>query len=656
MAYSKELKTLAVSREEGPIELWNMQYAPYLQQVIHLEESSTVEAVAWAGKRLFSVGLTGKLIEWNLNELQPRFEMSPTGNALWCLSIHVEQNILAVGSEEGHINILSIENEELSYKTLFNKQKERVLCCEFDKPGERLVTGSPGAVRIWSVAKGHVLHTMTLAQKDYIAYTVRVLSNNTIIAGDSAGNVTVWDANLATQIDTYKVLDAKLFALAVNEREDRLVCSGMEPPLIRVLGKTQIKREASTTERWIKYLQRDVHKHYVKSLVLIGDRIISGGEDGNLCVSRLSKSRAYCTRHAPFLHGRCATLAAESQLLLLRYAQSMHLWRLGSAKSLDELQMLPHIFEEQQLQQTPEKLLELKVPSSQQIVAGALSPDNKWICYATKQETRLYSLQLEPLQLQRLPQQELPEEFAPASFIIFDKKDKLYLLCNKQLRCFELQQAAPQLLYSLDLSPHVASPVTHLELSACGKQLAVATMSSSISIWQLSLKSAKHLLTLPNYHACATALALRADTPCVAVAYADGRLVEYNFKERHFVCESTKHFVPNSRFQCIRSILFDAHNPKIILVHNEVLIYVLESYDPREELEQQQPAKTTRLSKSIEIESKLHNYRLKMRFNREHMLQLCRLDDQQLIAIGVHNRHLLAPLPAPYQRKKFGES
>jgi len=158
-----------------------------------------VESLAWAGNRLFSVDLTGKLIEWDLTKLKPRYEHSPTGNALWSLDVNPAETEIAVGSEEGHINILSIENDEITYKSLFNKQSGRVLCLKFDKTGTKLVSGTEGFVRIWNVLKGTTLHTMTLINNDVIVWSLQVLSDNTIIAGDSAGYVTFWNAESATR-------------------------------------------------------------------------------------------------------------------------------------------------------------------------------------------------------------------------------------------------------------------------------------------------------------------------------------------------------------------------------------------------------------------------------------------------------------------------
>ncbi|KAH8365898.1 hypothetical protein KR093_007000, partial [Drosophila rubida] len=574
LAYCKQLKCLAVSREEGSIELWDMHHAPHLDRVIPLTSDADVEALAWAGERLFSVDLSGKLIEWDLNTLQPRNEQSPTGNALWCLDVNSAQTELAVGSEEGHINIMSIENDEINYKTLFNKQQGRVLCCKFDKPGKRLVTGSQGAVRIWSVAKGTTLHTMTLTNKTIIVHSLLVLSNNTIVAGDSDGYVTMWNGANATQLESNKVMDENVFALAINEAEDRMVCSGRLPPHITVLNKTQIRREDSESERWIKCMKHELHRHYIKTLLVVGDNIISGGEDGMLIISSISDKRITADEYGPFLLGECASVATDAHLLLLRYPNSLHLWRLGQArpnvrnhKTVGKIQVL-------QLQDTPDKLLELNAKSIQ---AAALSPDGNWMCYATNSELRLSRLQLEPMSLERFTEN-LPAELEVASHIVFSQSSQQLFLVHtatRQLRCFQLAANQVEFLYSINLGAQVKAPIRLVKLSHCGTYFVVATSDHLVGVWQLNGKESKHLLNLPRYKAGTTALALQEDRPRLVVAYADGHIVDYDLSERRFVCETSTHFVPNSETHCIKGLLLDPQKPKIVMAYNETYFYVL---------------------------------------------------------------------------------
>ncbi|KAH8379472.1 hypothetical protein KR009_005143 [Drosophila setifemur] len=662
LAYSKKSKCLALSRETPTIELWNMEFAPYLDRIIHLPPDAPVESLTWAGNRLFSVDLTGKLIEWDVKSLKARQEHSPTGNALWCLDVNPAETEIAVGSEEGHINILSIENDEITYKTLFNKQKGRVLCIKFDKTGKKLVTGTEGCVRIWNALKGTTLHTMTLSAKDVIVWSLQVLSDNTIIAGDSAGFVTVWNAENATQIDSTRVLDKNVFAVAVNENEDRLVCSGMQPPLIRVFSKTQIRREESSSERWIKFVQRDAHKHYVKSLVVIDGQIVSGGLDGILTITSSERMQAHLSQHAPFLKGSVASLAASEKLLLLRYPNSLHLWRLGSVAPSDEekkktfKQPVGHA-EELLLEQPPQKLLQLNVKEKNFIQAAAISPDANWICYSTLAELRLNRVTRDPLKVERLVK-DLPEELKPASHVFFSKNGRLALLNpqNNQLSWFVLKENSVIYQNSVDLSAHCKGTISHLVVSPVGECLVAGTSDNVIAVWKRHGNEFKHLLNLPRYRAGTSALTIADDHRRVVVAYADGRLVEYDLAKRCFTCETDEYLIPDTRHHCINGISLDPRNPNIFLVNTETNLYVLERNQQLGEEAQGVGNKSKKLDKlkPSSVGSSSKGLSLKTQLSREHLVHVSRLSPNELVNVSISTNNLLAPLPPPFQRKKFG--
>ncbi|XP_002024964.2 U3 small nucleolar RNA-associated protein 4 homolog [Drosophila persimilis] len=671
MAYNKLSKCLALSRETDCIELWNMEYAPYLDRVIHLLPGSPVEALAWAGtKRLFSADLTGKLIEWDVLRLRQRYEQSPTGNALWSMDINGQETELAVGSEEGHINIMSIENDEITYKSIFNKQKGRVLCCKFDKSGKHLITGSEGYVRIWSVLKGHTLHTMTLSAKDVIVWCLRVLADNTIVAGDSAGFVTVWNAENATQIDRQRVLDKNVFALALNEEEDRLVCSGMEPPLIRVFSKTKIRREESESERWIKFVQRDAHKHYVKSLAMIDPLIVSGGLDGILTITSSERSSLpQLSQHAPFLQGSAASVAIDAKLLLLRYPHSLDLWRLGTVAARQEEEDedeerwdLPvgHT-EDLVLAKPPQKLLQLNVREKSFIQAAALSPDAAWICYSTLTDVRLSRLTQAPLQVERRPAEDLPQELTPASHILFTKQQQLLLLDPKANRVnfFDLEEDRVLFRSSLDLGAHLKRSVSHLVVSPDGEYLVAASTDHLIGVWRLQPAGKhKHLVNLPRHRAGTTALAMHEGRPRLVVAYADGRLVEYDLVKRAFTCETVEYLIPGTKHFCIRGIILDPKNPNIFLVHTEEYLYVLERNKrlaTEDYVVNTKSKKYSQESRSL-MAANPNGMRLKTQLPRQHLVHVFRLSPNELVNVSISTSNLLASLPPPFQRKRFGAS
>lgn len=118
-----------------------MKRAPYLVKFIPGVENGSVEALGWVGSRLLSTGLSGALVEWDLTKLVQKTSVLLTGYAAWCLDVNNTESHVAVGTEQGYINLYSVENDNIVYKKLFDKQDGRIMCCKFDNTGNVLVTG-----------------------------------------------------------------------------------------------------------------------------------------------------------------------------------------------------------------------------------------------------------------------------------------------------------------------------------------------------------------------------------------------------------------------------------------------------------------------------------------------------------------------------------
>lgn len=128
-------------RSDASIEIWDLSYAPYLLKFIPGIENGSIEALGWVNNRLLSTGLGGALLEWDLDKLSVKTTVLLTGYAAWCLDVNPAQTLVAVGTEQGYVNLYSVENNEIQYRKLFDKQEGRILCCNFDPTGGILVTG-----------------------------------------------------------------------------------------------------------------------------------------------------------------------------------------------------------------------------------------------------------------------------------------------------------------------------------------------------------------------------------------------------------------------------------------------------------------------------------------------------------------------------------
>ncbi|XP_054734884.1 U3 small nucleolar RNA-associated protein 4 homolog [Anastrepha obliqua] len=685
MAYNYLFHKLAVSRNDGSIEIWDMQYLPYLEKVIPKSPGNSVEGMAWSGERLFSAGLTGELIEWDLQLLKPRRKQFVTGNAIWCIDINTVGTELAVGTEEGYINIFQIDNDQMQYKNLFDKQEGRVLCCKFDRTGEFLVTGSLGAIRIWDVKSGHALHKMSVARaerkKEVIVWSLHVLSDFTIISGDSRGQVTVWDGKMAAQLESHQVLKADVLTVAINEEENMLMCSGIEP-IIRIYAKTKIKREEIEYNCWVKYLQRNVHDNDVKALICAGDRIFSGGMDGYLGVSLMSKRVSTIAKFGPFLKNPCTVVSPISRLLLLRYTNYLEIWRLGSTDGRPQLEepvddatnsnLKPKNKSTERkllaLNTAPEKLLEFKTKSEEPIVCATISPDGQWLCYSTQKHIRLFRFVpavqgKNSTQLARI--KGLPEQFVVASNLTFSSDSKRLFLVQpntRQIHVFSVVNNGStdlDFIESIETSKHIKDVINLLAVSECGTYLVVAGTDRTIAVWSIFQgKHFKHHLNMPRYSAITTALAIHAKEPRLVAAFSDGKIIEYDLEEMCFTCSEQEYFVENAETHCVSNVLLDSRNPNHFILHNDAYLYVLEKTageHGQDENALDTPNKNVgKKVKRVISDSKVCGLRLKFKKSFEHLISLCWLSSDELVAVGVNPVTLIEQLPDVFKQKKFG--
>lgn len=82
--------------------------------------------------------------------------MVVTGEAAFCLDVNKSNTLIAVGTEQGYLNIFKVTEDELLFDRFFDKQEGRILCLKFNHNGEFIVSGSTDAIRIWDVQSGKI--------------------------------------------------------------------------------------------------------------------------------------------------------------------------------------------------------------------------------------------------------------------------------------------------------------------------------------------------------------------------------------------------------------------------------------------------------------------------------------------------------------------
>ena len=108
-----------MARSDSSVEVWSTRLTPALQFVIHPPPHSddvSVESLVWAGERLFSCGLHGQVVEYDLDKRQELRRYPVTSGPAWTMAIDRNCSRLAVGTEDGFVCLFSITGEGLEYE------------------------------------------------------------------------------------------------------------------------------------------------------------------------------------------------------------------------------------------------------------------------------------------------------------------------------------------------------------------------------------------------------------------------------------------------------------------------------------------------------------------------------------------------------------
>lgn len=545
------LKFHFIYRDDASIEIWSVGNVLRLEKVIVNVPGASIESLVWVKNRLFSAGLAGDITEWDLTRLKSKNTILVTGNSVWCLDTDKTQTQLVAGTEEGFLNLFNVDDNEIVYDKILDKQEGRILCCKFDHSGNIIVTGSIDTIRIWNKTTGHVIHKMSTGRvekaKETVVWSIYVLKNMTIVSGDSRGRLTFWDGNLGSQIDSYIASKADILCVTANENEDQLFCSGIDP-LVKTYTYTNIKRDNEKHGKWVETYKRTYHLNDVKTMACFDSCILTGSADGYLTAS-MNRSLLPIQKCPPFIQDP-VVLCELRRLILFKYTNYIEVWRLGSSKDDDDYKDPDN--EEKNivaLKDAPLKVLALKSRKDETIINATISPNGKWILYTTNTCIRIFRFEYKDNETPILTQiKNFPEEFSPSNKIIFSKdskslflyktnnvidvfevlkndidyKQKIVLKKCKYLELLFLQKSFNLIILSITV---IKDLVHTIVLDDTGKYLVCAGLCHNVGVWTLQENGQwSHYINLPKYKIPITALAIRPNSANVAAAFADNKV------------------------------------------------------------------------------------------------------------------------------------
>ncbi|XP_058838424.1 U3 small nucleolar RNA-associated protein 4 homolog [Topomyia yanbarensis] len=644
MAANETSCKLALARDDGTIEIWNLAGAPFLEKSIPGYEKISVEALAWVGERLFSVGLAGTLIEWDLRQLTIKNTILLTGNAAWCLDVSKDERRLAVGTEGGYINVYNVENDEIQYEKILDKQEGRIVCVRFDYSGDFLVTGSADAVRVWNLKKGHAIHKMTTGRShrdnETIVWDVLVLKDFTIVSGDSRGKIMFFDGNMGTVIDSIAASKVDILSLTTDSEEKILYVAGVEPN-IKLYQRVEVTKANEKIKSYVRTLNRKYHTHDIKSLVMYRNKLVSGGIDGSLVIS--SFPPFVKDKYQPFLEAPSSMLAQGSRMILLKYVNYLELWLLSSVSVESK------------------KILQIRSKLDEHIIAADISHDGKWIIYSTEGTIRLFRFEYRSDGESRLiPVRAVPEQFEPSYRVQFTHDSKGVFLFKRgevmEYFAFNDQDDFDH-KQTIETAKWFTDKIHLVAISQDDGFLVCASLCCAMLVFKREKFGRwKRLTNLPKYKFPPTAIAIQPNSPILAAVFPDHKIFHYDFSEYKFTFSS---YLKLDLMECslnkiINGIVFDPRNDDVMILQQDSNMLVLQFEDDSEGHTERKRKNSGKASIDDDEKNITKRYSLTVLKKFTRLVNIFWLGTDEMVAVQANPLSMVEHLPPAYRMKVYG--
>ncbi|ORY87051.1 WD40-repeat-containing domain protein [Protomyces lactucae-debilis] len=531
----------AVGRANGDIELWNPKDNWTHELTLKGGQRRSIEGLAWVvqkgySPRLFSIGSSSSVTEWNLELLQPMANTDCNAGAIWSIAVSPDSSSLAVGCEDGSLVILDVSNGPgvVEYKFVLTRQKSRILSLAFS--GANLIVGgcSDSTLKVWdcSQARGAIVARMSADKvrgEPTLVWSVLVLKNGNIVSGDSTGAVKIWDKRFYSLSQNFDLHAADVLCLGANEQGDTFFSAGVD-------RKMHMYKAVDGKKRWAHISGRRFHAHDVRAIATYEARgisqIVTGGVDMQFAILPLADFMKENHRMLPATPQRSHTcLARQARLLMLWQDRQVKVWRLGDQVDFD-VELPQH-----------QLVAKMNLRNVGNLSCGAISDDGRYLIVCTLTETKLYMLlpsasgALKPA---KLIIDHLDNVGARSVVFAGDSSTFALTLPDSTIQVYRIQQGdvdAEDGLYDVDVSDpiEIETPdrterskkqqtymksVNLVILSEDGSLLAMSDYSGSVCIY--STDSGKLISSPPNIPGAITAMTFEGNENLVLTTASMG--------------------------------------------------------------------------------------------------------------------------------------
>lgn len=429
---------LAIGRANGDIEIWNPAGGLWSQETTFRGgKDRSIEGLAWTqdleddgdehverkevGKlRLFSIGFSSAVTEWDLALGVPARHANGNSGAIWCLAAQPrwesssaqddDQNdssgrarhdqYLAAGCEDGAIVLFSTEDGDLHYLRTIAKaptKKPRILSITWKDRNTIIAGCSDSHIRVYDIRNRQTIRNMSLGKSaiggnETLVWAVKCLPDGTIISGDSAGDLKIWDGNNYSLVQRLHCHEADILDITTNASGSMVISGGADRRT--VVYKSIPAEKGNQNRRWAQIMHRRFHEHDVKTLVSFESQdlslVVSGGLDTTPVVMPLrgwQKEYHRTLSHLPQSPQVCS--APQSRLFISWWDHQINIWHLSRQAQSHSSSDSPTMNSENHT-----LLTQIFLKGEENITSARISNDSKYLAVATVSNVRVFSLRL----------------------------------------------------------------------------------------------------------------------------------------------------------------------------------------------------------------------------------------------------------------------
>ncbi|KAK1755019.1 quinon protein alcohol dehydrogenase-like superfamily [Echria macrotheca] len=415
---------LAIGRANGDIEIWNPLSGAWHQELIipggkdrsvdglvwitDADEETSDGKVIFGRSRLFSIGYTAAVTEWDLAKAKPRKHASGQHGDIWCIGAQPPlvnnkgvpepgvRNLVA-GTVDGNLVLYSTEDDDLRFvKSLIRtpSKKTKMVSIAFQKRDIVVVGCSNSTICVYDIRNGALLRQMSLGAgvsggpKSIIVWSVKCLPRGDIVSGDSTGHVCIWDGKTYTQAQRIQSHTQDVLCLAVSANGSQILSGGMDRRTVLYEPK------AGHNGRWSKVYHRKYHNHDVKAMASFESPtmsvVVSGGLDASPVVVPLRTASKEYHRQLSHLPQRTNLQSApKARFILSWWANEIRIWHLlhPARKILDSNETTAV-----DIRKNRKLLAQILVKGESNITSAAISSDGTLLIASTATSIKAFHL------------------------------------------------------------------------------------------------------------------------------------------------------------------------------------------------------------------------------------------------------------------------